>query len=213
VYVITPKDAGDNRQQRRASETRGKLIRAARAVFAERGFDLATIDEITERADVGKGTLYYHFRSKERLIRELVRELMHELAEAIAYEVGEAKVLSSVLEGIILAHVKFFSGRWEDFILYFQGRADLTLEEGYGGLESPYVEYLDCIERLIDGTIERKIPPNLLRKIACAVAGLVSGYYSFALIDTDSGQIEEAMRSVRGALVAGLSEFTREAVS
>jgi hypothetical protein len=143
----------------------------------------------------------------------MIREVLHELAEAITYEIGDAKKLDDVLDRIILAHVKFFSDRWEDFTLYFQSRADLTLEEGYEGLESPFVEYLDCIELHIDSALKQKVASKSLRRIACAVAGLVSGYYSFALIETDNDQIEKVMRSVRGALVAGLSEFAKEAVS
>ena len=57
-----------SRQRRRTDATRRKLLEAARAVFAEKGMDLARIDEISERADVGKGTFYYHFKSKSHLI-------------------------------------------------------------------------------------------------------------------------------------------------
>jgi len=52
------------RQSRRVKATRLKLLNAARDMFAEKGFDSTTIDDITERADVGKGTFYYHW-SKE----------------------------------------------------------------------------------------------------------------------------------------------------
>ena len=138
---------------------------------------------------------------------------MHELAGSITSEVGNARKLEEVLDRIIIAHVSFFSDRWEDFTLYFQSRADLTIEEGYEGLESPFEEYLGCIENHIDHSLKQRVPPRVLRRIACAVAGLVSGYYSFVLVETDNDQIEKVMRSVRGALVAGLTEFTREAVS
>jgi AcrR family transcriptional regulator len=46
------------RRERRASATRQRLLDAARAVFAEKGLDLTSIGDITERADVGKGTFY-----------------------------------------------------------------------------------------------------------------------------------------------------------
>jgi hypothetical protein len=139
--------------------------------------------------------------------------VIHELVDSITSEVGSSGKLEEVLDRIILAHVKFFSDRWEDFTLYFQSRADPTLEGGYEGLESPFEEYLDCIENHIDQSLKQRVPPRILRRIACAVAGLVSGYYSFVLVETDSDQIEKVMRSVRGALVAGLTEFTKEAVS
>jgi len=184
---------------------------AARAVFTEKGLNLATIDDITERADVGKGTFYYHFRNKEKLIRELIRDLMRQLADTIRSEVKGTTNLEDVLDRIIHTHVEFFSDRWADYVLYFQGRADLTLEEGYEGIESPFVGYLECIEEVVDSAIKRSVSSSNLRRIACAVAGFVSGYYSFALIEMKSNQIEKSMQSMRGALVAGLAEFINEA--
>ena len=198
------------RRQRRLSRTRARLIQAARAGFAERGLDLTTIDSITERADVGKGTFYYHFPNKEKLVRELMREMMRQLAGAIREEVRGTASLGEALDGVIVAHMKFFSGRWEDYVLYFQGRADLTLEVGYEGMESPFVEYLECIEEVLAAVIKRRVSAAVLRRIACAVAGSVSGYYSFALTETDNQQIE---RTMRGALVAGLSKLVNEAVN
>ena len=138
--------------------------------------------------------------------------MLGELSNLISEEVNDSEKLEEVLDRIILAHIKYFSNRWEDFTLYFQSRADLTLEQGYDGLESPFVEYLDHIGNLVDSAIKHKVSSKSLRKIACAVAGLVSGYYSFVLIDTEFDQIEKVMRNVRGALVAGLTEFTKEAV-
>jgi AcrR family transcriptional regulator len=193
--------------------TRAKLIEGAKAVFAEKGLDLTTIDDITERADVGKGTFYYHFKNKEKLVHELIRDLMNNLAEDIVKEVNNSKKLNRVLDRIIFAHIKFFSGRFEDYILYFQGCADLVLEKGYEGLESPFVEYIECIEDQIKTAIKRNVPKNTLHRIACAVAGFVSGYYSFTLLGKNSNQAENVMQSMRSALVAGLSKFTNEAVS
>lgn len=201
-----------SRQQRRIGQTRAKLLEAARAVFAEKGLDLVTVDDITERADLGKGTFYYHFKNKENLIRELIRQVMRELADAVLAEARSKHNLNDVLEGIITAHIQFFGDRWEDYVLYFQGRADLALAKGYDGIESPIVEYLKCIENAVDMAIKRKISPTTLRRIACAIAGFVAGYYSFALIDTKSEHIERTVRSMRGALVASLSEFVNEAV-
>jgi AcrR family transcriptional regulator len=52
------------RMQKRARKTRKKLKKAALDVFSEKSVDAATVEEITEKADVGKGTLYQHFADK-----------------------------------------------------------------------------------------------------------------------------------------------------
>ncbi|MGZ3427448.1 MAG: TetR family transcriptional regulator, partial [Polyangia bacterium] len=48
------------------------LLRAAEAVFAERGLDHAKVGEITERAGHSKGSFYLHFENKEDAFRQIV---------------------------------------------------------------------------------------------------------------------------------------------
>ncbi|MGZ5311085.1 MAG: helix-turn-helix domain-containing protein, partial [Solirubrobacterales bacterium] len=54
------------RQQRRRERTRGRLLEAARDLFAEQGVEATTIAAIAERADVGFGSFYNHFESKDQ---------------------------------------------------------------------------------------------------------------------------------------------------
>ena len=61
-------------RQQRAEESRRKLLTAAAEVFDERGFALATLAEIHNRAGLTKGALYFHFTSKEDLAAAVVAE-------------------------------------------------------------------------------------------------------------------------------------------
>ena len=53
--------------QERAIRTRRNILVAAADVFADVGYEAATISEILQRANVTKGALYFHFASKEVL--------------------------------------------------------------------------------------------------------------------------------------------------
>ncbi len=64
--------------------TRRLLIDAAAAVFARRGFDAASLDEIAEAAGFTKGAVYSNFRSKTDLIMALIERRVAEQAAAIA---------------------------------------------------------------------------------------------------------------------------------
>ena len=75
--------ANTGRQEKRTKITRRKILRAAREVFAEKGIDLATIDDITVRADLGKGTFYYHFTDKNEVVAELIESMLAELVKRI----------------------------------------------------------------------------------------------------------------------------------
>jgi AcrR family transcriptional regulator len=61
------------------------LLEAAARVYARRGFDGATIDEVAEEAGFTKGAVYSHFGSKEKLLLALLDEhLSAQIAEQIA---------------------------------------------------------------------------------------------------------------------------------
>jgi AcrR family transcriptional regulator len=61
--------------QDRSKQTRRRLVRAALDLWTERGFETGvedtTVDEITARAGVAKGTFYFHFAGKEDILQEL----------------------------------------------------------------------------------------------------------------------------------------------
>src|SRR3984893_10804200 len=57
-----------DRRQRRSAETREGLFRAALRLFAEKGFAETTVEDITNAADVGKGTFFNYFPSKDHLL-------------------------------------------------------------------------------------------------------------------------------------------------
>src|SRR5271167_465088 len=56
------------RRERRTVETRERLFRAALDLFARKGFTETTVEDITEAADVGKGTFFNYFPSKDHLL-------------------------------------------------------------------------------------------------------------------------------------------------
>ena len=62
-----------------ARRNREKVLAAARAVFSEQGVD-AQMDDVARRADVGVGTVYRHFPTKDALLRALTDELFDVIA-------------------------------------------------------------------------------------------------------------------------------------
>jgi len=75
--------APPNRMERRRRRTREALVAAAREVFAGRGVDATTIQDITEAADVAKGSFYNHFDTKDDVLRAVVAETLGELGRAL----------------------------------------------------------------------------------------------------------------------------------
>lgn len=76
---------------RRRQKNREALLRSASSVMSEKGMDGATMLEIAERADVGAGTVYNYFKSKDELAIAVLEEMMHSLALRIDYTTRDFK--------------------------------------------------------------------------------------------------------------------------
>ena len=69
------------RRERKKEETRRRITMAALDLFHEKGFEATTVDEITERADVAKGTFFNYFPRKETVLAALSEEWMERAEE------------------------------------------------------------------------------------------------------------------------------------
>ena len=72
-----------DRRQRRSAEIRERLFRAALALFAKKGFAETTVEDITEAADVGKGTFFNYFPSKDHILLAFGEMQLAKLESAI----------------------------------------------------------------------------------------------------------------------------------
>jgi AcrR family transcriptional regulator len=73
-----------NRFERRKQRTREALKQAAMELILDKGYDAVSVQDITDRADLGRGTFYVHFNDKEDLIWNVVREGFDAVTRMIA---------------------------------------------------------------------------------------------------------------------------------
>jgi len=72
-----------NRRERHRAEIRERIFRAALEIFAKRGFLETTVEDITEAADVGKGTFFNYFPTKEHVLATLGSERIAAIERAL----------------------------------------------------------------------------------------------------------------------------------
>ncbi|MEY2451567.1 MAG: hypothetical protein QOD92_1141 [Acidimicrobiaceae bacterium] len=70
------------RRETKRTATRARLLQAARELIGEGGFDAVTIADVTDRAEVGFGTFYGYFETKDAIVRAVIVEAIEHLAEA-----------------------------------------------------------------------------------------------------------------------------------
>ncbi|MEU6854576.1 TetR/AcrR family transcriptional regulator [Actinacidiphila alni] len=96
---MSPRSAEANEELR--GRSRERILAAALAVFAEKGFHEATVSEITARAGVSRGLLTYYFPGKQSLVDELLDRYLDEVAAVLDVTGGPDERLAAVIDGIV----------------------------------------------------------------------------------------------------------------
>ncbi|WP_244209247.1 TetR/AcrR family transcriptional regulator [Paenibacillus ferrarius] len=148
-----------------------KIIHAAVDVFSENGYHRASMDEIALRANVAKGTLYYHFPGKAQLFKTLVVQGFQEVIDKIRADLQADLTLEEQIRRIVRHNL--------DLFLESSGLAHIVFNELSNGIDQEVLEELkklriDYIHFLAE-VLEEGKQEGVLRDVNCqlAAAGIV----------------------------------------
>jgi len=88
MVINTTMDKNLSRRERKKRETRRRLLEAALRLFRERGYNVTTVEDIAEMADVAKGTFFNYFETKESILPALAERRLRQLEETLLPERG-----------------------------------------------------------------------------------------------------------------------------
>ena len=138
------------RVERRKEKTRRTLGEVALGLFYERSIYWTKIEDITQGADVGKGTFYQYFETKEALIQELLQEGLNLLLARLEEVIPSLESSTSVLQEIIHAKLDFYVEHPEYLLLFHQVCGLLQVNtQGVKGMREVYQGYLDRLGRML----------------------------------------------------------------
>jgi AcrR family transcriptional regulator len=91
-----------------AQERREQLVGVARSLFAEKGYEATSIEEVAERAGVSKPVVYQHFGGKEGLYAVVVDREVRRLTESLAstFEAGNPRLVAEEAAEAFLCYVE-----------------------------------------------------------------------------------------------------------
>lgn len=159
------------RKEREKERRRQEIIDAAEEVFFSKGFDSATVDDVAERAELSKGTVYLYFKSKEDLQFAVFQRgadlLISDLKKSVSETQNGLENLVELANAFIL-----FSKQNEDYFklfTYFHSAdlSKLNIEEGqlqqYMVSQSPLAVVAQIVEKGIkDKSLRQDIDPVIL---------------------------------------------------
>ncbi|MFD8594795.1 TetR/AcrR family transcriptional regulator [Kitasatospora sp. NPDC059646] len=180
------------------SDTRARIIDVALELFAEHGYEKTSLREIADRLGVTKAALYYHFKTKDDIVRGIVEKMAAPLDDAIAF--GEGKEWSPELRDELLRRFAAGMGERAPLLRFFHENQP-ALRESAAGLA-----FKDRMIKMI--TLLHGPEPTFRDKLRATVA-LTSMHSAMFLLKADlcegsGGQPAAAAPSLDEAMEAAL---------
>jgi AcrR family transcriptional regulator len=156
-----------------ASERREQLVAVGRALFAERGYEGASMEEVAARAGVSKPVVYEHFGSKELLYRRVVEEETAELLRRVtAALLGPSENSRDMLETAASALLGYIEEHRQGFRILVRDRAAPGGTGTYASLMNDIASRVDYV--LAGEFRERGFDPSTSPMYAQMLVGMIS---------------------------------------
>ncbi len=120
------------RRERERLARRGEMLQAAQEVFAEKGYNTATLEEVAARAEYGKGTLYNYFPGgKQEILLALVERFHDELCAIIdrSFDESNNQPFRTSLSAFFGGTFSFFLERTELFVTLLREAYRISLSD------------------------------------------------------------------------------------
>jgi AcrR family transcriptional regulator len=190
------------RVARRKQKTQEVLLQVALGLFSEKGIYWTKIEDITERADIGKGTFYKYFPTKEALIRILLQRGIDTLKTRIKQELGTAGSGNQIVAKTIHAQVDFYLHRPEYLLLFHQVRGLMQLEVDHvRELREVYHHYVQELGHLLRPALcGHHVREEAAREFAMAVSAFTAGLLTYHLLFEKVGQVKRKRELLEGQI-------------
>ncbi len=174
---------------RRHGDTRARIQQVALELFAEQGYDKTSLREIAERLDVTKAALYYHFKSKEDIVRSLVEDYFGQIDALIAWAKAQPRT-PEVRREIIRQYVRIVAEGSDVFRMLHHNQAAVN---SLAAAKERGEVFRERMTGLIEALAEPGAGMEERLRAAMALGGVSVGWMFF------SDQVED-----RGRLCAAL---------
>jgi AcrR family transcriptional regulator len=153
-----------SRREREREGRRQEILAAAKAAFAERGFDGAVLEEIAARAEFSKATLYLYFKDKHDLFYAVLEDGLDKLLIRVK-EIGSRKLSPMArLEQMVRGVMAFTEEDRDFFRVLTPERAGMT-ESRHPDLKERVLPKLDAFVDLAASVIEEGIRGGKVKKL------------------------------------------------
>ena len=187
------------------NKTKRKIFEASMKLFAEKGYDATSIEEITATVGVAKGTLYYHFSSKEEIFNFLVEEGMKLLHNSVDLKIDKLPNYIDKLKAIVLIQIKI--------VVKYENLITILLSQFWGNearnqmCKEHIGTYIEKIEQIVKAGIEKgEIKQGNPQAIASEIYGLICSSLVYKTRSKEEIDIMQLYKEFESTVIKGLKK-------
>jgi AcrR family transcriptional regulator len=176
---------GKTKQQVLSEFRSSEILEAARQVFAKKGFNEATVDEIAEAAEVAKGTLYLYFPSKHEMYLAALRQGIEGLYELTKERLGTAATTKDKFQTFVETRITYFDENRDFFKIYYSELGNIFCDPNGipKNVRDLYTKQVRLLERILqDGMVCGDLRPIPAGAAANAIYDLIRGLIARRLL-------------------------------
>lgn len=180
-----------NRRERKKEETRGNIINCAVSFFREKGFQETSMEEIAEKSDVSKGTLYNYFQDKESILVGYFQTIIADYGKKIEENFEEKEYIKLTLYNLMDFISEIFKDDKELATIYFKYRMPSRFDFNHNSSQRSGIEkwVLKIIEKAQqDNQLRKDIPALVLTRTFqfLTMSFFISSIYTEEPIEIDN---------------------------
>ena len=186
------------------NKTKRKIFETSMKLFAQKGYEATSIEEITATVGVAKGTLYYHFSSKEEIFDFLIAEGVKLLQNSIDIKTAKYENYIDKLKAIILIQIKIVN-KYEEIITILINQS-LGTEKRNEKCKEYVSNYIKNIEAIVKKGIELKqIKGGIDTKIiASQIYGLIYSTIAYKNNNLEEFNVMNIFNQYENTIIKGL---------
>ena len=149
---MTQKSTREAKQEMLRQFMETTIAQAAKAVFAERGYQGATLEEIAQRAGMSKATIYIYYKNKDDLFLQVVEELVNMAMAITAEEATTSRPPIEKLYAMVRNKMEFYERERDFFRIYLNERhgLDITPKDPHKqALREMYLQGVQTLAKVI----------------------------------------------------------------
>jgi AcrR family transcriptional regulator len=187
------------------SNTKDRILDGAAKVFSEKGYHMASMDEIAAIVGVAKGTLYYNFSSKAQLFAGLVEEGYRIIISEVAKRITPQMSYTERIQKIIEVNYKLFS-IYSKLAMILCGELTTGIDDKAKDMilaaKESYIQFVSNI--VAHGIEEREFADSDPELVAVGIIGVIEAIFSRKTASDKPWSDETVIDEIQTALISGI---------